>query len=158
MTAKILVPIDLSPNTQAVVSWASSLARDRNASLILLYVQQPVADSSGGEVLFPMPFVEDAALRRKLEEIVPDDPDLVCSHRYVLGMAGEQILQIANEEHVDLIIMGSHGRRQLVRFLMGSVAEHVMRHARCPVLVVKQQCHPPTDEQAKASVSELASR
>ena len=137
MTAKILVPIDFSPITKSVVSWAASLARDRQASLILLHVQEPIADGLAGEMCLPMPLAENPGLRRALLEILPDDPTIRCEHRLLLGAAPEAILTLAEEEGVDLIVMGSHGRGWLGRLLMGSVAECVMRHATCPVLVVK---------------------
>jgi universal stress protein A len=140
MTAKILVPIDLSPITKAVVSWAASIARDRKASLILLHVQEPIVPSFGGDIYFPMPLEENAGIRRDLLEVVPEDPTIAVEHRFVLGSAPDEILKLANEERVDLIVMGSHGRGWLGRFLLGSVAQHVMRHAACPVLIVKQQC------------------
>ncbi|HEX4145467.1 MAG TPA: universal stress protein [Pirellulales bacterium] len=138
MTAKILVPIDFSPITKSVVAWASSLARDRNASLILLHVQEPIADGCAvGEMYFPVPVAENPGLRRALLEVEPDDPTIIRKHRLLIGAAPEAILRLAEEEQADLIVMGSHGRGWLGRLLMGSVAENVMRHATCPVLIVK---------------------
>ncbi len=49
----------------------------------------------------------------------------------------DEILDVAESEHVDLIAMGTHGRRGIDRILMGSVAEAVVRRAKCPVLAVK---------------------
>ena len=154
MTAKILVPIDFSPITEAVVSWAASLARDRKAALILLHVQEPIADSLAvGEMYYPMPVEENPGIRRTLLEVVPDDATIPCEHRLLLGCAPEGILDVADEEHVDLIVMGSHGRGWLGRLLMGSVAEQVMRRATCPVLVVK----PAGNQTAKCTAEPLAS-
>ena len=155
MTAKILVPIDFSPITELVVSWAASFARDRKCVLILLHVQEPIAETLVGEMYYPMPLEENPGIRRALLAVVPDDPTLTFEHRILLGCAPDQILKLADEEQVDLIVMGSHGRGRLGRMLMGSVAEQVMRHATCPVLIVKQQCgHPP---QAMPSVVTAAS-
>ena len=140
MTAKVLVPVDFSPMTESVVSWAASVARDRKASLILLHVQEPIAENLTGEMYFPMPLQENPEVRRKLMAVVPDDPAIACEHRLLLGAAPDLILKLADEEQVDLIVMGSHGRGWLGRLLMGSVAEHVMRHANRPVLIVNQQC------------------
>ena len=153
MTAKILVPIDFSPITASVVSWAASLARDRKASLILLHVQEPIADILAGEMCFPMPLAENPGVRRALLGIVPSDPKIPCEHRLLLGAAPEAILRLAEEEQADLIVMGSHGRGWLGRLLMGSVAEEVMRHATCPVLVVK-----PADRQPAECTSGLPAR
>ena len=154
MAAKILVPIDFSPMTPMVVSWAASLARDRNASLILLHVQEPIADPYAGEMYIPMPVQENAGIHRALVQTAPADPHIHFEHRLVLGAASDLILKVAEEEQVELIVMGSHGRSWLGQILMGSVAEHVMRHATCPVLIVKQQCSTPAD--AKHRVEKAA--
>ena len=53
----------------------------------------------------------------------------------------DEIVKFAKEIHADVIIVGTHGREGVSRMLMGSVAEHVVRHAPCPVLVVRPQEH-----------------
>ncbi len=57
----------------------------------------------------------------------------------VEGSAGEMILEIAEEENVDVIVMTSHGKSGLKRWIFGSTAERVLRYAPCPVMVVKAQ-------------------
>lgn len=69
--------------------------------------------------------------------IVSHDPAIACRHHLLHGDPATQIVQFAEDEGVDLIVMGTHGRTGLKHLLMGSVAEHVLRHARCPVLVVR---------------------
>jgi nucleotide-binding universal stress UspA family protein len=59
----------------------------------------------------------------------------------VKGIPVTEIIDFAEREHIDLIVMASHGRTGLWRILMGSVAEGVMRKAACPVLIVKQPRH-----------------
>ncbi len=150
MSAKILVPIDFSPVTESVLSWATSIARDRRSHLILLHVQEPPADQFVGEIYCPLPLEENPATRTALLALKPTDPGVPCEHRMLLGSAPNQIVQLAADEHVDLIVMGSHGRGLLGRVLMGSVAEHVMRHAPCPVMVVKNNCAPAQQPSATA--------
>jgi nucleotide-binding universal stress UspA family protein len=53
------------------------------------------------------------------------------------GDAGEAIVAAANSEGVDLIVVGSHGRSGVSRFFIGSVSDYVVRHAHCPVMVVR---------------------
>ena len=53
------------------------------------------------------------------------------------GDPGESIVEAAEAEDVDLILVGAHRRGPIARFLMGSVSEHVARHAPCPVLIVR---------------------
>jgi len=54
-----------------------------------------------------------------------------------IGSPAEEILRLAGEAHADLIVLGTHGRRGLSHFLLGSVAERVLRQAPCPVLTVR---------------------
>ena len=73
----------------------------------------------------------------QLTRIRPDDPSIPFEHRTRTGDAAEEITALAREAGCDLIVMGTHGRTGLARWLMGSVAEKVLRHALCPVLTVK---------------------
>ena len=71
-----------------------------------------------------------------LEAVLPPDKSVRYEHRLVMGTAAEDIVKTADEEGVDMIVMGTHGRTGLMGVLMGSVAEAVMRHANCPVLTL----------------------
>ena len=73
-----------------------------------------------------------------LEKIKPADPKVQYVHRMVTGDPATEIVRVAKEEGVDLIVMSTHGRSGLTRVLMGSVAELVVRRAECPVLTFKQ--------------------
>jgi universal stress protein A len=84
-------------------------------------------------------------LRRMLQAVVPTDPNVPCEHRLITGDPSTAIAKLAEEEHADLIVMGTHGRTGLTRLLMGSVAEAVVRRAPCPVLTYKQTHHTATD-------------
>ena len=90
-----------------------------------------------------MPLDENPGLRRALETLTPDDSTIVFERRLLLGPAPERILEVASQENVELIVMGSHGRGWLGRMLMGSVVQGVMRSAPCPVLVVSPPCCSP---------------
>jgi len=57
------------------------------------------------------------------------------------GAAAAAIVEYAKQTHVDVIVVGTHGRGPVAHFFMGSVAEHVVRHAPCPVLVVRPNEH-----------------
>lgn len=59
------------------------------------------------------------------------------------GDPGESIIEAATAEHVEMIVVGSHGRGGVGRALIGSVSDHVVRHAACPVLVVRQDVDDP---------------
>jgi universal stress protein A len=77
-------------------------------------------------------------VREELGKIVPDDSNVRCEHRVLVGVPALEIAGLAEEEQADLIIMGTHGRTGLTRLLMGSVAEAVVRRADCPVLTLRQ--------------------
>lgn len=81
-----------------------------------------------------------------LEAVVPEDPNVKYEHRMVTGDPAGRIVELAEEENIDLIVMGTHGRTGLKRLLMGSVAEAVVRRAKCPVLTFKEP-HPPEAEE-----------
>jgi universal stress protein A len=133
---KILFPTDFSEHGQAALELATSLARDRGGELVILHVQEiPVAFGGGELYYFADPDGSD--IKKLLASVVPTDPAVPCQHRLVVGQAGEAILKVAEEEDVDLIVMPTHGRTGLTRILMGSVAEQVVRKAKCPVLTVK---------------------
>jgi universal stress protein A len=74
------------------------------------------------------------------------------------GAPGPEIVLVAEQIQADLIVMGTHGRSGISRILMGSIAEHVLRHAHCPVLTVKpgKSERMPTDEMNPKKVSESA--
>jgi len=73
-----------------------------------------------------------------LQEMAVPEGSVPYEHRLLVGDPAGTIVGLAEEEHVDLIVMGTHGRTGLSRVLLGSVAEAVVRRASCPVLMVKQ--------------------
>jgi nucleotide-binding universal stress UspA family protein len=132
----ILHPTDFSAASQRAFEFASSLARDYGARLIALHViDVPVA--------YPELVVglDVEALRREaqglLEALEPPADEIPIERVVVEGEPGYQILRIANERDADLIVLGTHGRTGIRRVIMGSIAEHVVRHAACPVIAVK---------------------
>ena len=134
---RILFPTDFSDNSEAARQTAASLARASGADLLVVHVQEPpphVADrgfSGYAEQLNE----EDA--RQQLHETATADPRVSCEERLLAGEPADTIVRCADDEQADLIVIGSHGRTGLARLLLGSVAEAVVRRARCPVLTVK---------------------
>ena len=86
----------------------------------------------------PWGTADRSEVRQQLEQVKPTVPRVDYEHRYLEGGPVHEIVAFAEREHIDLIVMGSHGRTGLARLLMGSVAEGVARRAPCPVLIVKQ--------------------
>jgi nucleotide-binding universal stress UspA family protein len=78
----------------------------------------------------------DERLWNELRRLQAPDASVRLEHRLEQGNAAETILRVAHEEKCDLIVMATHGRTGLVRLLLGSVAEQVLRQAPCPVLTL----------------------
>lgn len=133
----VLHPTDLSEYSRFAFRAACALARDYGARLVILHVAPPPTVVFG-EGVFP---VDSEGLlkrlREQLHQLHPRDPSIPVEYRLIEGDAAWEITRIAAEMKCDVIVMGTHGRTGLGRLLMGSVAEHVMRQALCPVVTVK---------------------
>jgi nucleotide-binding universal stress UspA family protein len=143
---KILFATDFSPASDAALKYATSLARDSGATLVILHVEELPTPYAGGEMLLPQPEYPNPEIRRMLEAVVPPDKNIKYEHHLVLGTPAEDIVRVAKEQNVDLIVIGTHGRTGLKRVLMGSVAEAVMRRANCPVLTLKEHDQSPAQD------------
>ncbi len=141
----ILLPTDFSECGNYALSYAASLARKFGASIICVHVIEPMVPTVGySGMTEPLPLaditdqLEDSAERElpkiaECEECAGLEIEEVIAH----GEAASEIARVAEERNVDLIVISSHGRTGLGRILFGSTAEAVVRHASCPVLVVK---------------------
>jgi nucleotide-binding universal stress UspA family protein len=145
---KILFPTDFSHCGDAALKMATSLARDAGATLLIVHVEEPPVAYGGGEMYYGVPEPASEDLRRMLEAVVPTDLSVPREYRLITGDPSTAIARLAEEEHVDLIVMGTHGRTGLTRLLMGSVAEAVVRRAPCPVLTYKQTDHAAREDDA----------
>lgn len=140
----ILFPTDFSHTGDAALAMATALARDSGAKLLIVHVEEPPVAYGGGEMYYGVPEPATEDLRRMLHEVTPTDPDVPYEHRLISGEPAAAISRLAESEHVDLIVLGTHGRTGLTRLLMGSVAEAVVRRAHCPVLTYKQPTKQPS--------------
>jgi len=138
---RILVPMDFSTGSDAALEMATSLARDSGGALILAHVEIIPLSAAGGEYLYAVPEPPTEELLAKLDAVVVPDSHVPVERRLLSGDPADAIIRLAQTENVDMIVMGTHGRRGLTRLLMGSVAEAVVRAAPCPVLTVKQPAH-----------------
>jgi nucleotide-binding universal stress UspA family protein len=135
---KILFPSDFSHTGDAALEMATALARDAGATLVIVHVEEHPMAYGGGDVYYGVAEPATADLLRMLEDIKPADPQVPYQHRLITGTPASAIVRLAEDENIDMIVMGTHGRSGLSRLLMGSVAEAVVRHAKCPVLTYKQ--------------------
>jgi len=139
---QILCPIDFSDFNQAANNYASVLAESTGAKLVYLHASLPeVPYGPYAPVDMQVDLKEDL---ERLQEVVPTVAGVACEYVVQFGSASEQILEYAEKNLVDLIIMGTHGRSGIQRVLMGSVAEAVVRQAKCPVLAIKADARVPS--------------
>ena len=139
---KILCPTDFSESSYEAIKTAGEIAFHFGSELCLLHVVSPVpVVPMGGGAAYNVPLYEqelESASKKSLEEIINQLEWKELKVRLIVlrGNAADETVRIADEEHVDLIVIATHGRTGLDRLIFGSVAEKVIRLARCPVLTV----------------------
>jgi len=133
---KLLFATDFSAASQSAFEYASALARDAGATMLIVHVEEFPVSYATGEMLVIHPDCPNPELRQMLEKVVPVG-GVPYEHCLVMGVPADEIVRLAEEHRADLIVVGTHGRRGLSRLLTGSVAEIVLRRAQCPVLAVK---------------------
>lgn len=139
---KFLVCTDGSEYADKAVKFAAEFAREYEADLTLLYVSE-VYYAASEEELAVSPGLRSVKERaeaivsraRKLAEEV--NKDTTYHERIAWGPIASEVVRIAEVEEFDGICIGTKGLRGLARMLLGSVADNVIRHANCPVAVVR---------------------
>ena len=137
----ILCAVDFSEGSPRVADYAATLAQATKAEILCVYIAPSLAEYVG----FNVPqaaldtFVGDvvASAGATMDEFVAEHFKGLPARGLVLaGYPAEEILAAAKEHHVDMIVMGTHGRTGIDRIIFGSVAEKVVKSATCPVLTV----------------------
>jgi len=136
---KILVPLDGSEHSLAVLPFVEDLARALDASLVLLHVVSLPA--TGAQFIPTGDFLNQQLdwagqfLARIVKEV--QGRGLRASQVVVVGLGASEIVQAAHGEEADLIALSTHGHSGLARWVMGSVADGVVRRTTLPCLVVR---------------------
>ena len=136
---KILVPVDFSECSDKALEYALPFAKQFGAELTLLHVLQPCTPVPE---MCPMPvgsLSQSKADLEALRDLVGDS--VTCKTLVRSGNPHAQIVSAAKELDIDLIILSTHGHTGLTRAILGSTTEQVVRHASCPVLVVRRKEH-----------------
>jgi nucleotide-binding universal stress UspA family protein len=151
---KILVPLDGSEHSLKALDAAASIAQKFGGDITLLnaYSIQPVLFPEPSNPSMPAPILTRADVSRLAEgaerlgnRIVGEGEQRIKSANVqvkvkkivVEGHAVEEIVRVANQENIDLIVIGARGVSHMREMLLGSVTDGVMHHVRCPVLVIK---------------------
>jgi nucleotide-binding universal stress UspA family protein len=151
---RVLLGTDLGPASALATDRALDLACRHDAELLIVSVIDPGELGGSGAV--------DGRWDQVRDRRHGDAQDLVQRGRAIgvpvsflvwTGSPGECIVSAAQSEDADLVVVGSHGRGAVARLLLGSVSEHVVRHAPCPVLVVRMATHQSHRSAARAALA-----
>ncbi len=138
---KILVPTDGSDYSMRAAEYAISIAKVHDAQIVVAYVVDEVVIDQFSKV--PERDAVEAELKNDGQRFIhyaaglAEKEGVKSTSMLVKGRPFEQIVNLAKSFDVDLIVMGTYGRRGAERILMGSVAERVIEYSLCPVFVVK---------------------
>ncbi|PSQ55218.1 universal stress protein [Halobacteriales archaeon SW_8_68_21] len=144
MYSEILVPTDGSPASDVAIEHAIDLADRYDARLHALYVVDGGAYSgleAGAEVVVDALESEGEEATRRVADAAAD-AGVDCVTTVASGTAYQSIHDHVDERGIDVVVMGTHGRKGLDRYLLGSVTERVVRTSDVPVLTVRKS----TDE------------
>ncbi|MBI4746466.1 MAG: universal stress protein [Deltaproteobacteria bacterium] len=140
---KVLFPTDFSENSNYAFDYAVGLAQKLGARLYLLHVIHELIDTTG----FYIPNISLDQLQKDLEKGAEEMMGKFCGEKLgdfkdyesmnIIGLPHIEILSMARDKGMDMIVMGTHGRTGIDRVLFGSTAEKVIKKAPCPVLTVR---------------------
>ena len=171
---KILVPMDLSSACVPAIGYASSLAKDHDAEVVLFHVlpmeamKDHFAGGYGQGMVFPAETPVSVRHQTSVENIYESKKQLLLGflqqkiapdlHKTVtfrpvvrLGKVVEEIIAAARQERCDLIVMSSHGR-SLRRLFGASITERIVRQAPCPVLSMQPSAEVSTEKDERLQV------
>jgi nucleotide-binding universal stress UspA family protein len=136
----VLVPTDFSDASERALATAVELARTFDARLTVLHVWSLPNAGYAEALAWPVDAMERAA-RKALDETVARVKKVLPHTEALLhvGTEHQRILDVVKERHVDLVVMGTHGRRGLPRLVLGSVVGKVVRLCPVPVLTVGER-------------------
>ncbi len=135
---KILCPIDFDDNSIAALDYARDLAKAQGATLCVMHVVVVLLPGAGFP-LEPYPVVSDEPGKLELQKIAREHLNGTVQYELVArtGHPAETIVKAAEDFDVDLIVMATHGRTGVSHLFLGSVAEHVVRQSKRPVLTIR---------------------
>jgi nucleotide-binding universal stress UspA family protein len=131
---KILFPTGFSPSARLRFADAVALAKARHSTLLILHVQESkTLDDWARRHDRLEPSIE--LVERMLNDLASNDPTVAVLYRFSIGDPATEILRVADQERVELIVMGGKQPGRFPTFSTRSVSKAVVRHAKCPVIV-----------------------
>ena len=134
---KILIGLDASSHSERVLDFVTRMRWPAGSRVIVLSVLQPVASTVVG-AYEPTVIPQVARAAGRMREV-----GFSTEGRVLAGDPRQSLIDVAQSERADLIVVGSHGRSGIAKMMLGSVSSHVVTHAHCSVLVVKQNGRAP---------------
>ena len=146
---KILIAVDDSPHSARAVRFVTRMRWPAGSRVLVANVMVPALTPAAAGVESGVPLLIEVSepQRKHAAELVAKaeaelrEAGIASEGRTPTGDAREALLRLIGDERVDLVVMGSHGRTGLSKLLLGSVSSHLVTHARCSVLVVKEDPH-----------------
>jgi nucleotide-binding universal stress UspA family protein len=144
---RVLVPTDFSESAHHALTYGTSFAREYKAHLVLLHVVENLTVGYASD-LFPVPMAEvfqeiSGYARAELAKLAVEvrEKGVEVEDQVVQGKPSAEIVRFAEENAIDMIVLGTHGKGMLDQALFGSTTERVVRRAPCPVLTVRLTEH-----------------
>ena len=138
----IMCAVDFSEMSAKVAAYTQLLAKSLNASVKVVYVAPSLSQYVGFHV--PPTSIENfvgeivSGAEKTMDSFIQENfSEIDVTGKVISGYAAEEILGFAKEEGIDLIIMGTHGRKGIDRVLFGSVAEKIVKSASIPVMTIR---------------------
>jgi len=144
---KVLIGVDDSPCSEAAIRYVAEAAWLKGTKFIVLSAVAPIfvgpgeaaASDAIGRLLEEQERYHEEIAKRAAARLL--EAGMSAEARMVVGDPRAALTEAAHGEHVDLLVVGSHGRTGIQKLLLGSVASHVVTHAPCNVLVVREKSH-----------------
>jgi universal stress protein A len=144
---RILVPTDFSSYASNALRQAMAIASTYQAAVILLHVIDEqitqciidfcLSDAVINQIKQQQISTTSDKLQREINGVIEGHRDVDISWDIKTGIPYDEILKMQQDKGIDLIVMASHGRTGIVKNLVGSVAEKILRGARCPVMLIR---------------------
>ena len=139
---KILVATDGSENAAKAASYGVNIAKAAGADVYVLYVistEHAVTTRTvmGWSEAFEEYLANKGGVATAYVKKLGEEAGVKVEPVFLKGVPAEKILEYAEESNIDLIVMGTQGLTGIKRFLIGSVAENVVRHSKVPVMIIR---------------------
>lgn len=142
MFKKLLVPVDGTNACNKAFTYAIQIAEKFNAEIVLFNAQEitPTIAWVNDPIVYSQTAIDPEKIAKDILSIASkcfEETDLIISTKFAIGDAAHAILDICDELQCDTIIMATHGNKAIKRFLLGSVTDKVVHHAKVSVIVVR---------------------